>query len=63
MSTELTNPGDKLIGKRIYAQFRKWEPHKNHITFKEDSGLVKHKYALVSRVYCRIEVPLKKKKT
>lgn len=61
MSTELTTPGDKLIGKRIYAVFREWEPKKNPITFKDSEGVEKNKYTLKTRVYCRIEAPLRKK--
>ena len=61
MSVELTNPGDKLIGKRIYAQFREWEPKKKSVTLEDNDGSEKHKYTLKTRVYCRIEAPLRKK--
>lgn len=55
MVTELTKPGDKLIGKRIHAQFRAWDPLNGPAI---DGN--KYKYVLTGRVSCRIERPLSK---
>lgn len=59
MVVELTKPGDRLIGKRIYAQFREWEPLKEPAILDDN---IRNKYTLKVRVSCRIETPLNKKK-
>ena len=58
---ELKNPGDRLVGERIYAQFRDWMPKKGPNVSKNNNGIERKICTLKKTVVCVIENPIRKK--
>lgn len=60
MYNKLTDPGDRLIGEVIVAEFRRYNPRKpdNDIS----NGITRKKCTLIQNVFCMIEKPVRSNK-
>ena len=63
MNEILTDVGDQIVGKRIFARFRKNDPPKNPIEIKHEDGSTEKSYKLINSVLCVIEKPFRKKES
>ncbi|WP_048190785.1 hypothetical protein [Methanobacterium sp. SMA-27] len=60
MYNKLTDIGDKLIGEKIFTQFRNFEPKKEPKEYKDG---IRKSYTLSTMVVCVIEKPVRKKQS